>query len=247
MFTVVWPRLITQKGCLITTAHYSHSGRRVELCGSLWNEMGAILGAEAVNEGKLISWRTRVKVLGHVFDTVAETVVISKIAKTGSCIAYRTAKSSSHGARACHLKNRQDRILHRISHRLSQLLGLRSLLGRLRHVVTCVHLVRSYIQRLRQQECTVHRLQRCPSILLWGTPQDVIVDTDASDTDLCALMQVSKHVLWYAFRSDERDRIGSSKNQSHMGNDINYELLSGVFAVYTWNSSWSVAPTHVHV
>ncbi|KAE9098190.1 hypothetical protein PF010_g15654 [Phytophthora fragariae] len=94
---------------------------------SLRYAMKTILGADAVNEDKFTPWSSRQNALGLICDTVDGTVSMPPN-KIDS--AYRVTFLS-----------RGD---------------YRSQLGRLRHVVTCVHCARPFLQRLRQQECLIH-------------------------------------------------------------------------------------------
>ncbi|KAG3006666.1 hypothetical protein PC121_g17738 [Phytophthora cactorum] len=142
--------------------------------------MTIIMGPAAMNEDNLTPWRTRLKVLGLVFDTTAGTVTmpLSKIAKTKGLV-----------ARAFHASG-----ISRSKYR--------ALLGSLGHVATCVRPARVFIQRLREGE---HRLQSVRLLWWWYIlnsptlngvpleyfvsipPHDITVITDASDERICAI------------------------------------------------------------
>ncbi|KAG2990789.1 hypothetical protein PC120_g22845 [Phytophthora cactorum] len=138
----------------------------------------------------------------------------------------------------------------------------RSLLGRLRHVATCVRPARPFLQRLCQQERQLHRRQRVPlsaamiADLIWwprilessqlnGVPlqyfhalpaSTTILDMDASDTAFCALVPAARLALRYCFSDKERQLIEAMKTDPSIGFDINYrELLSCAFAVHAWD------------
>ncbi|OWZ06216.1 LOW QUALITY PROTEIN: hypothetical protein PHMEG_00021560 [Phytophthora megakarya] len=208
---------------------------------SLRNAMVTILGPDAINEEKITAWCTRLKILGLMFDTAAETVAMPqhKIDKAKACVAASYHADSM---------SRSD---------------YRSLLGRFRHVATCVRPARLFLQRLRQQEQFLHRWQRVQVTsamkqdLIWWfhilqlpllhgffqalPPPAVIVEMDASDSGLYAL------VLRYAFQANERHLIEATKARSQIGFDINYrELLSCAFAAHVWRPSWTSRdrPTH---
>ncbi|KAE9278735.1 hypothetical protein PR003_g28435, partial [Phytophthora rubi] len=153
--------------------------------------MTSIMGPAAVNNDKFTPWSTCLKVLGLIFDTTAETVSMppEKIAKTKRLVSH-----------AFHTRN-----LARSEYR--------SLLGSLRHVVTCIRPARVFLQRLRAGERLLHRSRRIPvsdnmrDDLLWwwaildsptlnGIPleyfdahpnQDITILTDASDEGICAI------------------------------------------------------------
>ncbi|KAG6610545.1 uncharacterized protein IUM83_06556 [Phytophthora cinnamomi] len=90
---------------------------------SLRYAMTAVLGPGTVNEDKFTGWRTRQKVLGLNFDTVRETVAMPpyKIAKAQHLVAnaYNATRLSPY--------------------------ALRSLLGSLRHVATCVRPAQAFL------------------------------------------------------------------------------------------------------
>ncbi|OWY92834.1 hypothetical protein PHMEG_00037997, partial [Phytophthora megakarya] len=191
---------------------------------SLRLAMTTILGPTAVNEDKFTSWKTRQKALGLIFDTVAGTVSMpaAQITKAAACVnaAYRAT-----------LLSRTD---------------YRSLLGRLRHVATCVRLARAFLQRLRQQERHLHHRWGRQEISWWviilrspllnGVPidyfhsnpaPDVCVEMDASDSVQCALVAEDRRILRYAFSEVERGLILSTNTDPTVGFDMNYrELLS---------------------
>ncbi|KAF1777913.1 hypothetical protein GQ600_26733 [Phytophthora cactorum] len=81
----------------------------------------------------------------------------------------------------------------------------------------------------------------------------IVVDMDASDTALCALVPSARLVLRYRFSDGERQLIQATKTAPAIGFDINYrELLSCAFAVHTWGqpgaeqgSATEVVPVHV--
>ncbi|KAE9051069.1 hypothetical protein PR003_g614 [Phytophthora rubi] len=102
---------------------------------SLRYAMAAVMGPRAVHEDKFIAWRPRQKVLGLMFDTSRETVSIppDKITK-----AKRIVSQAYHASR------------------LSRTM-MRSLLGSLRHVATCVRPAQAFLQRLRAGEKNLHR------------------------------------------------------------------------------------------
>ncbi|KAE9138759.1 hypothetical protein PF010_g838 [Phytophthora fragariae] len=102
---------------------------------SLRYAMAAVMGPRAVHEDKFTAWRPRQKVLGLMFDTSHETVSISpdKITK-----AKRIVSQAYHASR------------------LSRTM-MRSLLGSLRHVATCVRPAQAFLQRLRAGEKNLHR------------------------------------------------------------------------------------------
>ncbi|OWY93259.1 hypothetical protein PHMEG_00037411 [Phytophthora megakarya] len=179
--------------------------------------MVTVLGPDAINEEKFTAWCTRLKILGLMFDTAAGTVAMPqhKIDKIKTCVVVSYHADSL---------SRSD---------------YRSLLG-LRHVATCVRPARPFLQRLRQQEQFLHRWQRvqlpllnCVALEFFQVlpPPAVIVEMDASDSGLCALVPSSKQVLRYAFQANERHLIEATKARSQVRFDINYrELLSCAFA-----------------
>ncbi|EGZ12499.1 hypothetical protein PHYSODRAFT_517512 [Phytophthora sojae] len=107
---------------------------------SLRYAMAAVLGADAINTKKFTDWNTRQRVLGLMFDTVAETVSIptEKIIKARSIVA--AAYSASSLSRQAYL----------------------SLMGSLRRVATCIRAARPFLQRLRRHESYLQRFQRVP-------------------------------------------------------------------------------------
>jgi hypothetical protein len=71
-------------------------------------------------------------------------------------------------------------------------------------------------------------------------PPDVVVEMDASDDGLCALVAADRQALRYRFNPTERDLIQTTKTEPLTGFDINYrELLSCAFAVHTWGNGWA--------
>ncbi|KAF1785399.1 hypothetical protein GQ600_23874 [Phytophthora cactorum] len=100
---------------------------------SLRHSMITVLGHGAINEEEFTSWSSRQKILGLIFDTVAGTVAMpeEKIEKAKACVASAISTKS----------------LSRSEYR--------PLLGRLRHVATCVRPARSFLPRLRQHERSI--------------------------------------------------------------------------------------------
>ncbi|KAE9309301.1 hypothetical protein PF008_g20738 [Phytophthora fragariae] len=211
---------------------------------SLRHAMTTILGPDAVNEDKLSEWGTRHQALGLIFDTVSGTISMppAKVIKATACVAAAYGSSD----------------LSRTEYR--------SLLGRLRHVATCIRPARPFLQRLRMQERRLRRWQRVPvtapmkQVLRWwaiilpspllnGVPMEyfhrspepaVVVEMDASDSGLCALIPSDRGVLHYPFSAAERGLIEATKLNPQVGFDINYrELLSCAFAVHTWGRRWA--------
>lgn len=210
---------------------------------SLRRAMTVVLGPYAVNEDKFTNWHHRLKVLGIIFDSVTCTVSMpsEKIAKARLRImdAHQSASLS--------------------------ITELRSLLGSLRHVATCVRPARAFLQRLRGAQlghARTHRLPVSSSMredLLWWLhilasdglngvplqyfadepPADVVVYMDASNYGLCALDITRRHCLTYSFSSNERILITRFQGGEDNGFDINFrELLSLAYAVHTWGPSW---------
>ncbi|GMG16751.1 unnamed protein product [Phytophthora fragariaefolia] len=211
---------------------------------SLRYAMVAVLGADAINTKKFTEWNTRQRVLGLVFDSVAETVFMptEKIIKAQGIVA--TAFYSPSLSRKAY----------------------RSLMGSLRHVATCIRAARPFLQRLRQRESHLHRFQRVPITsdmqqeLLWwwrvlhtpclnGVPleffinlpvPDITVEMNASDFGLCALDISSQEDLTYQFTDEERGLVTAFNAGAPNGFDINFrELLSCAFAVHVWGHQWA--------
>uniref|UniRef100_H3GRN9 Uncharacterized protein n=1 Tax=Phytophthora ramorum TaxID=164328 RepID=H3GRN9_PHYRM len=218
---------------------------------SLRGAMLTVLGHGAINEAKFTPWCPRQKALGLIFDSQAGTVAMpaSKIRVAQTVVAAALERTS----------------LRRSDHR--------SLLGRLRHVVTCVRPARLFLQRLCQQECHLRWWQHVPvtedmradlhwwlSILrspaLNGVPlayfgscpePDVVVEMDASDLAICTFVAADKLVLRYFFTPEERRLFHASKSDPSVGFDINYrELLSCAFAVHAWGQQWSSRRASTH-
>ncbi|POM60418.1 LOW QUALITY PROTEIN: hypothetical protein PHPALM_30734 [Phytophthora palmivora] len=224
---------------------------------SLRFAMEAILGAEAINDEKFTQWKTRQRVLGLEFDSVAELVSMlqAKIDKARGIVA------SAYSAQFLTRK------------------AYRSLMDSLRHVATCLRAARPSLQRLRVRESHLNRFQVVPvsdemkQDLLWWwlvlhtphlngvsleffnvlPPPDIVVEVDASDFGLCALDTAAHRALTYQFSKVETDLINEFKAGSPNGFDINFrELLSCGFAVHTWAPRWEAAhqrdkrPLHVH-
>ncbi|KAE9315193.1 hypothetical protein PR003_g19053 [Phytophthora rubi] len=152
---------------------------------SLRFAMKVVMGPAAVNKDKFTQWSIHQKVLGLLFDTSASTVAMPapKVAKAQGLVA--------HAFHAAWISRGQ----------------LRSLLGSLRHVATCVRPAQAFLQRLRAGEKALHRRVRVtitapmPDGLVWwwhiisnsslnGVPlvyfaalpePDLTVTTDASD------------------------------------------------------------------
>lgn len=107
---------------------------------SLRLDVITVLGHDAVNEETFTSWRSHQQVLSLIFDTVAGTVAMPD--------------RKSHKAPDC-----VQRVL--AAHHLNRA-NYRSLLGRLRHVATCVHPTRPFLERLCQHDLLLRRWQRVP-------------------------------------------------------------------------------------
>ncbi|KAE8891702.1 hypothetical protein PF003_g24438 [Phytophthora fragariae] len=107
---------------------------------SLRGAMVTVLGHGAINEAKFTPWCPRQKALGLIFDPQAGTVAMpaSKIRVAQTVVAAALERTS----------------LRRLDYR--------SLLGRLRHVATCVRPTRPFLQRLCQQERHLRRWQHVP-------------------------------------------------------------------------------------
>eukprot|EP00644_Phytophthora_capsici_P005661 jgi/Phyca11/98350/e_gw1.2.607.1 len=185
-----------------------------------------------------------INILGLVFDSETTTVSMpeTKITKARDCV--RAALNSPSLGRSHY----------------------RSLLGRLRHVATCLRPARPFLQRLTQQERHIRRWQRIEVTeemqrdLVWwlhildspslnGVPltyfhtnpaPDIVVEMDASDSGLCALVTADRCCLRYRFTKKERRLVQATKTDSSINFDINYrELLSCAFAVHAWGLLWS--------
>lgn len=107
---------------------------------SLRHAMTTILGPDAVNEDKFVEWGTRQQALGVIFDTVAGTISMlpAKIVKAIAWVAAAYRSSDLSRTEYC------------------------SLLGRLRHVATCIRPARPFLQRLRMKARWLRRWQSVP-------------------------------------------------------------------------------------
>ncbi|OWZ04420.1 hypothetical protein PHMEG_00023684 [Phytophthora megakarya] len=210
---------------------------------SLRRAMIAEFGPLSINEETFTGWHERLKVLGLIFDSSERTVSMpaSKISKARKLVISTIAATSI---------TRTE---------------LRSQLGSLRHVGTCIRPARAFQQRLRSSEIGSTRTHRVPITsemiddLYWwlyildegslnGVPlhyfadspiPDVEVYVDASNYGLAAIDITRQKFITYVFSGDERTMIHNFQNGERHGFDINYrELLSLAFAVYEWGSDW---------
>ncbi|POM75894.1 LOW QUALITY PROTEIN: Hypothetical protein PHPALM_6938 [Phytophthora palmivora] len=183
----------------------------------------AILGAEAFNDEKFTQGKTRQRVRGLEFDSVAELVSIpqTKVDKARGIIA------SAYSAEFLMRKT------------------YRSLMGSLRHVAACLRAARSFLQFLR------HVSGEMKQDLLWWlhphTPQlngvsleffnvlpppDIVKETHRILS--YALDTAAHRALTYQFSKVEIDLTNKFKADYPNGFDINFrELLSCAFAVHT--------------
>ncbi|OWY99507.1 hypothetical protein PHMEG_00029476 [Phytophthora megakarya] len=141
-------------------------------------------------------------------------------------------------------------------HKIDKAKACCSLLGRPRHVATCVWSSQPSLQRLWQQEQFLHRWQRVQvtsamkqDLIWWFHVLQQPLLNGVSLEFFQALPPPVAIVEWahptaasdlrYAFQANERHLIEANKVRSHVGFDINYkELLSCVFDVHVWGSSW---------
>jgi len=193
---------------------------------SLRQAMTLVMGPTAVNEHKFTPWSTQLKVLGLIFDTVARTVAMphSKIIKAQHLV--------RHATHACSLTRGE----------------YRSLLGSLRHVATCVRPARVFLQRLREGERRVHRVNRISvssamrEDLHWwqhilhspwlsgvplayfgaDPPRDITVITDASDEGVCAIIPSLRLYITYRSPPAEQNIIAELHSGVRDEFDINY-------------------------
>ncbi|KAG2767132.1 hypothetical protein PC129_g16457 [Phytophthora cactorum] len=97
--------------------------------------MVAVVGADASNTEKFTKWDTRQRVLGLEFDSVTEQV---------SMPSTKTEKSQRIVSDAYFSPTMSRK-------------AYRSLMGSLRHVVTCIREARPFLRRLRRRESHLHR------------------------------------------------------------------------------------------
>ncbi|OWZ04688.1 hypothetical protein PHMEG_00023370 [Phytophthora megakarya] len=203
----------------------------------------AILGTSAINEEKFTSWNAVHRALGLVFDTLRESVSIPR---------DKVDKAREVVASAFHSTSLDKR-------------NYQSLLGRLRHVATCIRSARPFLQRLRKMESSLHRFHKVrithdmQQDLLWwwnilaspdlnGVPleyfndlpaPDIVLYMDASDVGICAFDPASKSILTYPFNPEEITLVQEFKSAHANGFDINFrELVSSAFAVWAWGDTW---------
>ena len=231
-------------------------GNNLEECElSLRQAMVNVLGVHAINEEKFSGWHTKLKVLGLLFDTEAQTIEMppDKIEKARGLVSMT---------------------YHASTITITQYW---SLMGSLRHVATCIRSARPFLQRFRRQESSLHRCRRVfikadmrddlqwwwhmlhsptlnsVSMLFFHNHPNVDheVVMDASDSGLCVYSPARKEFLVHDFNNEERQHVAAFNDGTKNNFDINYrELVSTAFAVLAWGKTWARAssphPTHIH-
>ena len=210
---------------------------------SLRQAMIHILGPDACNEDKFTAWGSKVKVLGLHFDTENFTISMPQPKITKAKSKLYELQSQKHLTLKC----------------------LRSLLGVLRHVGTCIRPARAFLQKLAALESVLktkklikfpnwakedlswwikilesNKLNGVPMALFRRViPPSITIISDASDYGICALLVEQKRYITIQFNELELSKVEEFKNNHSNHFDINFrELSATLYATLVWYHRW---------